>query len=460
MGAAHLRRWAAAATASALLLFASLGCAPTTTPQAAATCVPELLTPAPDAVVDNGRTDAYEAIVDDFAWTACPGAVMYELQRGRTDPTSALPALRVAGTSYRRVELGSYVADHNLSGWRWRVRALVGDVWQPWSEERAYTVEPPNTDPPRLELVTPRLLEPAADALLEGPVTYPADGTTWGFRWSHVPIANAYRLVVNAPNRSAPFAEAVIETGGGDWRCDAAEGACLGLVAAGTAPFPADAGTGWTWRVQPRIRTTWGPWSATGAFRVEITPPVTVAPGRIEGRLPGWTLGEARIVAIAKPEWPPVAEGAVAADGSFAIDMPALVLPRGLAAGGRLDAGVELSGSFRYLYVVGFVLIQDGVEVGTALLGTSPAVADLWWAPRGAARGEAAALWWYADRAASMHGERDVYRLDLDLPGGWSRVLLRVASGRDDPTPFEVQLTVVDDFPADLAWHWTRSGAP
>jgi len=44
-------------------------------------------------------------------------------------------------------ETFGYIQNLVLSDWRWRVRAYVGGVWQDWTPERSFDVEPPT---PRL----------------------------------------------------------------------------------------------------------------------------------------------------------------------------------------------------------------------------------------------------------------------------------------------------------------------
>jgi hypothetical protein len=50
--------------------------------------------------------------------------------------------------SYHRASPQSYIIERHRRGWRWKVRALVGDEWSEWSEERTFDVEPINTDCP------------------------------------------------------------------------------------------------------------------------------------------------------------------------------------------------------------------------------------------------------------------------------------------------------------------------
>jgi hypothetical protein len=110
-------------------------------------CVPTPRTPAPGAVLDNGRTDQRDAILWDFAWNECPGATDYDIEVARA--LSVLPTVianGVTGSSYRSATCG-YIADVNRFGWSWRVRAHSGARFGEWSAARPFDVERVNSDP-------------------------------------------------------------------------------------------------------------------------------------------------------------------------------------------------------------------------------------------------------------------------------------------------------------------------
>ena len=48
----------------------------------------------------------------------------------------------LTSSSFRFEHKGGYIADQNRLGWRWKVRALVNDIWSDWSEERTFDVAP------------------------------------------------------------------------------------------------------------------------------------------------------------------------------------------------------------------------------------------------------------------------------------------------------------------------------
>lgn len=320
----------------------------------------------------------------------------------------------------------------------------------------------PDTDPAQPERVTPRLLDPEDGALLEGPVTYPPDGVSWTFTWSRVPDANAYQLLVRAPHLAEPFYDEVLEDVASDPRCSVSTGSCFGVVSAGTEPLRTGAERGWTWQVRPRLGSVWGPWSVVGRFDVEPSVDTAGTETRLEGRLEGWTSGAVRIAALAHPAWPVVAEGSVRADGSFVIDLPALVLSRAaFAFDAGPDAALSVSAPVRILIVPWFFLSDDADEVGYAALATSLEAADVWWSGV-APPGQVLATWWFADRDARLQGQLDAYAFDVDLRRGWNVVLVRapLASGETGGAPEQRPNEVVSavSLPSDVSWHWRRYG--
>jgi hypothetical protein len=113
--------------------------------------VPELISPAEGAVLDNGRTDRLNLEVWDFDWSDCPGATHYHLYvQHQGAPNPVINRSDLTQSSYHMATLGSYVADLNRFDWTWKVRAEVGGVWGCYSPERTFEVEPVNTDPPNV----------------------------------------------------------------------------------------------------------------------------------------------------------------------------------------------------------------------------------------------------------------------------------------------------------------------
>ncbi len=116
---------------------------------------PQLLSPAPGALLDNGRLDLADPIVWDFDWADVPGATRYHLvvlSDKAVSPVIDKPDL--TASQYHH-EARSYIPDRDLAGWHWRVRAMVHGAWSEWSEERVFQVEPPGLDPPTIGVLPP-----------------------------------------------------------------------------------------------------------------------------------------------------------------------------------------------------------------------------------------------------------------------------------------------------------------
>ncbi len=119
-----------------------------TDPPPQGACVPSLIAPPANAVLDNGRRDGTEGLEWDFDWSDCPRASRYEIvvtHRGAANP--AIDAM-VAGSAYHHARPDSYIAGANRFDWTWQVRAFVDRAWGDWSAPRAFEVEPEDTDPP------------------------------------------------------------------------------------------------------------------------------------------------------------------------------------------------------------------------------------------------------------------------------------------------------------------------
>ncbi len=108
--------------------------------------VPELKTPRPGAILDNGCHTKPDPIVWDFDWSDVSDASAYQLEL--KGPSAPRPTSLSSGTSaYQKGGIG-YVVDRNRQGWTWRVRAEVNGTWGDWSETRTFDVEPLDTDCP------------------------------------------------------------------------------------------------------------------------------------------------------------------------------------------------------------------------------------------------------------------------------------------------------------------------
>lgn len=108
-------------------------------------CIPQLISPEQDAILDNGSTDFSDPMIWDFDWSDCAYATAYNLYvKGAT---ASIPLVNVTiGVSQYHREVYSYITYGLRFNWTWKVRALIGGVWGEWSEVRTFDVEMPNTD--------------------------------------------------------------------------------------------------------------------------------------------------------------------------------------------------------------------------------------------------------------------------------------------------------------------------
>lgn len=105
----------------------------------------QLTSPANGALLDNGCSDLSNYLTWDFAWTACSGATQYNIYVKH--PNDAAPRIDTALNTTAYHHAGFFaIDDSHLSGWRWKVRAMINGFWTDWSFEEAFDVELLNTD--------------------------------------------------------------------------------------------------------------------------------------------------------------------------------------------------------------------------------------------------------------------------------------------------------------------------
>ena len=119
-----------------------------TEPNDPSSYIPILISPKEGAVLDNGRRDGKDYLIRDYDWTDVNRATKYNLYVKHSG--SNFPGIdeEILTSFYHKKEYGSYIANHNRFGWKWKVRAYVDGMWRGWSEERSFDVEPEDTDPP------------------------------------------------------------------------------------------------------------------------------------------------------------------------------------------------------------------------------------------------------------------------------------------------------------------------
>ena len=108
---------------------------------------PMLISPVNGMFMDNGCSPRANGITWDFDWSDVPGASAYHIRVWRNPAIPLINNMSVPSSSFHYVSAPSdYVANTNLNGWRWMVRAKVGRAWGPWSAVRTFRVEKLNTD--------------------------------------------------------------------------------------------------------------------------------------------------------------------------------------------------------------------------------------------------------------------------------------------------------------------------
>lgn len=109
----------------------------TCTTVAAFDCQVSLVSPASGANVDPARTGG-DVLLE---WSICPGATGYEVLVYPPGATNPAIDYHTTGTTTRVP--AAMLASAPTSGWRWKVRSVIGPNLGPWSEERAFAVSGP-----------------------------------------------------------------------------------------------------------------------------------------------------------------------------------------------------------------------------------------------------------------------------------------------------------------------------
>lgn len=107
-------------------------------------CVPTLLAPEAGAKLDNGCSSVDNGVLWEFDWSDCPNADAYEIYV-RQPSLTPLDVSTLTASSYTVLE-DRVVPEEYRHGWYWKVRAKVNGTWGAWSPDRAFEVEPVNTD--------------------------------------------------------------------------------------------------------------------------------------------------------------------------------------------------------------------------------------------------------------------------------------------------------------------------
>lgn len=109
-------------------------------------CIPALLAPDEGAMLDNGCEDRDNGILWEFEWSACENADFYNIFiQLRTEDEPRADESELTSTTFTVLE-DRVVPEEARFDWFWKVRANVNGTWGEWSPERAFDVEPVNSD--------------------------------------------------------------------------------------------------------------------------------------------------------------------------------------------------------------------------------------------------------------------------------------------------------------------------
>lgn len=108
-------------------------------------CIPDLITPTDNAILDNGCFDQSDLITWYFDWADCIGASKYNLYVKNVNAPNPVLDVETSYSEYLHSAI-SYIIEGNFYDWKWKVRSFKDGNWGEWSEERTFSVEPLNTD--------------------------------------------------------------------------------------------------------------------------------------------------------------------------------------------------------------------------------------------------------------------------------------------------------------------------
>ena len=217
-------------------------------------CVPELLSPADTAIMDNGCENMTDSVIWQFDWTDCEFADRYQIVVYHEGSALELINENVVLTSdYTYKSLG-YITEANRYNWVWKVRAEVDGFWLEWSDLQYFTVEPLGTD---CEIPAPILVSPSDSALMDNGCIFPHEEIVWNFRWEEVPDAQQYHLMINKEGETNPYYEIIL------W----GQGDNYDFVSHNI--IYDDKLEGYSWKVRAWSYGVWGPWSESRSFTVE-----------------------------------------------------------------------------------------------------------------------------------------------------------------------------------------------
>jgi len=219
-------------------------------------CTPALLTPVVGEVMDNSCDTQSNPLTWNFDWADCSGATRYHLYVKKG--TAAIPVVdnqNITASEFTYETFG-YIQNLVLSDWRWRVRAYVGGVWQDWTPERSFDVEPLNSD---CGACPPELNTPANGDVLDNgcnPFEFGSNIKIWYFDWDECSNATQYHLYVKNVAAGNPVLDLNTLTASEYLYEDFGYINDLNLE-------------DWRWKVRANIGGVWSAWSEERSFDVE-----------------------------------------------------------------------------------------------------------------------------------------------------------------------------------------------
>lgn len=105
----------------------------------------QLIQPDEGALMDNACMTTADPLVWEFQWGMPFGADQYELYVIANNATEPLIDYILYEPYYYYYCDTCYISNANKN-WKWKVRAMINGIWQPWSEERNFIVEDLDTD--------------------------------------------------------------------------------------------------------------------------------------------------------------------------------------------------------------------------------------------------------------------------------------------------------------------------
>ena len=217
-------------------------------------CIPLLIYPSIGIEADNGCSDNSDIMLWEFDWMDCVQASAYHLQ------VIHMPS---GDTAFNRDMLNSSEFFHpaiefkdndHLSGWIWKVRAMIDGVWGTWSPDKPFQLEAADTDCP--EKCTPQLISPEPEEEVDNGCFDQTDLKHWIFDWEDCPDATAYQLAVTHSDQAQPVID-------------------IQDLTESIYSFQTNEITlneellDWRWKVRAKVNGEWGAWSAERIFKVE-----------------------------------------------------------------------------------------------------------------------------------------------------------------------------------------------